>query len=77
MRDYIKLRDGMTEAQVLHLLGRFDHETVRNDGFNGIIQRTWFYIPDPKSSQKWITELLFNNRGRLIRRDRYRVNQRP
>ena len=73
MRDYNLLRNGMTEAEVLYRLGPSDHETVRNDQYNYLLSKTWFYIPAQKSDNKWITELRFNANGELISRDRYRI----
>ena len=73
MRDYIKVRNGMSEAEVLYLLGPYDHETIRADGFDYVFERTWFYIPFKKGSNKWITEIHFNSRGEVKKRDRYRV----
>ena len=45
MRDYIKLRRGMSEAEVLYRLGSPDHETVRSDYHHNILRKTWFFIP--------------------------------
>ena len=73
MRDYNLLRNGMTEAEVLYRIGPSDHETVRSDHYNHIFSKTWFYIPNQGSTNKWITELRFNADGVLISRDRYRV----
>jgi|TARA_B100001996_G_scaffold380591_1_gene368297 hypothetical protein len=73
MRDYITLRTGMTEAEVLYKFGPSDHETVRSDRLDFILSRTWFYIPTRTSTDKWITEIKFDSNGKLIKRDRYRV----
>ena len=73
MRDYITLRTGMTEAEVLYKFGPSDHETIRSDRLDFILSITWFYIPDRSDSEKWITEIKFDSNGRLIKRDRYRV----
>lgn len=73
MRDYNLLTIGMTEAEVLYRIGPFDHETIRSDQYNSILSKTWFYIPDKKSTDSWISEFRFDSRGRLISRDRYRV----
>ena len=73
MRDYITLRTGMTEAEVLYKFGPSDHETIRSDRLDFILSKTWFYIPDRSDSEKWITEIKFGSNGRLIKRDRYRV----
>lgn len=73
MRDYIKLRKGMSEAEVLYRLGAPDHETVKSDYDHNILRRTWFYIPSQQSTDKWITEIEFNSRGRIINLDRNRM----
>ena len=73
MRDYITLRTGMTEAEVLYKFGPSDHETIRSDRLDFILSKTWFYIPDRSDSEKWITEIKFDSNGRLIKRERYRV----
>ena len=73
MRDYITLRTGMSEAEVLYKFGPSDHETIRSDRLDFILSKTWFYIPIKSSADKWITEIKFDSNGRLIKRDRYRV----
>ncbi len=73
MRDYILLKKGMTEAEILYRIGPYDHETIKSDRYNYIFRKTWFYIPAQKSTNKWITELKFDSNGVLISRDRYRV----
>jgi hypothetical protein len=73
MRDYILLKNGMTEAEVLYRIGPYDHETIKSDRYNYILRKTWFYIPPQNSTHKWITELKFDANGVLISRDRYRV----
>ena len=73
MRDYITLRTGMSEAEVLYKFGPSDHETIRSDRLDFVLSKTWFYIPIRSSTDKWITEIKFDSNGRLIKRDRYRV----
>jgi len=73
MRDYIKLRKGMSEAEVLYRLGNPDHETVRSDYHHNILRKSWFFIPKQRSSDKWITEIEFDSRGRIIKLDRNRI----
>jgi hypothetical protein len=73
MRDYITLRTGMSEAEILYKFGTSDHETIRSDRLNFILSKTWFYIPNRSSNDKWITEIKFDSNGKLIKRDRYRV----
>ena len=73
MRDYIKIRNGMSEAEVLYLLGPYDHETIKSDRYDYVFNRTWYYIPQTGGNGKWITELRFNNEGKIIDRDRYKA----
>lgn len=73
MRDFIMLRNGMTEAEVLYQLGPYDHETVRTDHYNYVLEKTWFYIPGNSSTNKWITEIRFDSKGRIVDLDRYKV----
>jgi hypothetical protein len=73
MRDYITLRTGMSEAEILYKFGPSDHETMRSDRLNFVLSKTWFYIPIRSSNDKWITEIKFDSNGKLIKRDRYRV----
>tara|TARA_B100000029_G_C17230586_1_gene835174 strand:+ start:158 stop:451 length:294 start_codon:yes stop_codon:yes gene_type:complete len=73
MRDYITLRTGMSEAEVLYKFGPSDHETIRSDRLDYTLSKTWFYIPNHSSNNKWITEIKFDSNGKLIKRDRYRV----
>ena len=73
MRDYIRLRNGMSEAEVLYRLGPYDHETVRTDRYNYVLEKTWFYIPSHDSTIKWITEIQFNSKGKIVDLDRYKV----
>ena len=74
MRDYIKLRKGMSEAEVLYRLGSPDHETIKSDHHHNILRKTWFFIPALRSSDKWITEIELDSNGRIINLDRNRVN---
>ena len=73
MRDYIRLRNGMTEAEVLYRFGPCDHETVRIDRYDAVLEKTWFYIPGKNSTIKWITEIQFDSKGRITNLDRYKV----
>jgi hypothetical protein len=73
MRDYIILKNDITEAEVLYKFGSPDHETINSDYHHYIISKTWFYIPAQNASDKWITEFKFNGNGKLISKDRYRV----
>tara|TARA_R110000782_G_scaffold73615_1_gene147272 strand:+ start:1979 stop:2272 length:294 start_codon:yes stop_codon:yes gene_type:complete len=73
MRDYIKLRKGMSEAEVLYRLGSPDHETLKTDYHHNILRKSWFFIPAPQSSDKWITEIKFDSNGKIIDLDRDRI----
>lgn len=73
MRDYILIRNEITEAEVLYKFGPPDHETVKSDYHHHILSKTWFYIPARNGSNKWITEFKFNGNGKLISKDRYRT----
>lgn len=73
MRDYIKLRKGMSEAEVLYRLGAPDHETSKTDYHHNILRKTWFFIPTQQSSRKWITEIEFDSNGRIINLDREKL----
>jgi hypothetical protein len=74
MRDYIKLRKGMSEAEVLYRLGPPDHETVKSDYHDSILRKTWFFMPMQQSNGKWITEIEFDANGRIINLDRNRLH---
>lgn len=73
MRDYIKLSKGMSEAEVLYRLGPPDHETVKSDYHQNVLRKSWFFIPLPQNTGKWITEIEFDSNGRIINLDRNRV----
>ena len=74
MHDFIYLRTGMSEAEVLYRIGPSDHETVAYDYFHNILHKIWYYIPgkDEASNKKWITEIHFNRDGRITALDRYK-----
>ncbi|MBL1142461.1 MAG: hypothetical protein D8M62_10490 [Proteobacteria bacterium] len=73
MRDYIILKNEISEAEVLYKFGSPDHETINTDYYNHIRSKTWFYIPVQSGSNKWITEFKFNGNGKLISKDRYLI----
>lgn len=75
MRDYNLLSRGMNEAEVLHRLGPYDHETVAYGHYDRIVARTWYYLPAPHevSNRQWITEIRFNGNGEVTRLDRYKA----
>ncbi len=73
MRDYILLKNEISEAEVLYKFGSPDHETIRSDYHHYILSKIWFYIPTQYGSNKWITEFRFDGNGKLISKDRYRA----
>lgn len=73
MRDYILLKNEITEAEVLYKFGEPDHESVNSDYHHYIISKTWSYIPKQNDFNKWITEFRFNGNGKLVSKDRYRA----
>lgn len=75
MRDFIQLKRGMSEAEVLYRVGGYDHETISSDYHHQVIRKTWFYIPENKSSNNWITEIVFDSRGIVQQLERYKVNR--
>lgn len=75
MRDFIQLKRGMSEAEVLYRVGPYDHETVRFDYYNNIQKKTWYYIPIRNTSNSWITEITFNGSGIIQSLERYRVTK--
>ena len=75
MRDYIKLRRGMSEAEVLYRLGSPDHETSKKRLSPQHIAQDLVLYTSTKSSDKWITEIEFDSNGRIINLDRDRINK--
>ncbi len=73
MRDYILIKNEITEAEVLYKFGSPDHETINSDHYQHILSKTWFYLPKRNGTNKWISEFRFNGNGRLLSKDRYRV----
>ena len=73
MRDYIMLKKGMSEAEVLYRFGPYDHETIRSDTYNYVLEKTWYYIPANGSTNDWITEIRFNSKGKIVDLERYKV----
>ena len=74
MHDFIRLKTGMSEAEVLYRVGPYDHETVTY-GYYGTLYKIWYYIPaiNETSNKKWITEIKFDNSGRISALDRYKL----
>jgi len=74
MRDYILLKNEITEAEVLYKFGVPDHETINSDSYHHVLNKTWSYIPKKNEFNKWITEFKFNGNGKLMAKNRYRAN---
>lgn len=74
MRDYIQLRAGMSEGEVLQRIGIPDHETVVHGHFGAITERTWYYLPGNcgVDNLRWITEITLDGRGKIKALERYR-----
>jgi len=72
MRDYNLLRRGMNEAEVIYRIGPPDHETVYNDYYGHIQRKVWYYIPERKSSRRWLSIITFDGHGIIteLRRER-------
>lgn len=73
MRDFIKLTNGMSEAEILYILGPYDHETIKSDRYHYIFNKTWYYIPSRSGTGQWISEFKFNGDGILIDKKRYKT----
>jgi hypothetical protein len=73
--DFKLLRRGMSEAEVLYRVGVFDYESVRTDHYQNIVEKRWYYIPHVDGSNKWITEIVINQRGEIKNMERYRANR--
>lgn len=73
-RDYLRLDEGMTEAEVFYRLGPADYETYLDDFPDGFrrapLRKRWAYLP-PHGQSGWITEITFNCAGRVSSMDRY------
>jgi len=75
MRDFILLKTGMSEAEVIYRVGPFDYESVNTDYYNNVISKIWYYIPADRGSDKWITEIVIDRKGRIKALERYRVKR--
>jgi len=75
MRDYIQLRRGMSEAEVLYRVGKFYHESIASDYHHNITRKIWYYIPKKSTSKNWITEIEFDSRGLIQQLERYRISK--
>jgi hypothetical protein len=71
-RDYMHLRHGMTEAQVLMRVGPPDYERELYGYYGGIFGRIWYYLPEEYPTREYITEIHFDALGHIRRLERYR-----
>ncbi len=72
MRDYALLRSGMSEAEVIYRLGPCDHEVVYQDPRNYLLRKVCYYLPGPRPSGGWITEVRYDHGGQVTALARYR-----
>lgn len=74
MRDFIRLKNGMSEAEVLYRVGTPDHESLYMDYHHNVLRKVWYYIPARTASNAWITEITFDHAGvvQSLQRDRAR-----
>ena len=71
MRDYHLLDIGMSQAEVEYRVGPPDRESVFHGGYHGGTTKIiWYYIPDGPNG--WITEIIFDARGRIKDTRRYK-----
>ena len=63
MRDFIRLKNGMSEAEVLYRVGAPDHESLFLDYHHNVLHKVWYYIPAGTASNAWITEITFDHAG--------------
>ena len=74
MRDFIKLKRGMSEGEVLYRVGNFDHESIYSDHYQ-VRKKIWYYIPEHIGSKSWITEITFDHTGTVSSLNRYRARK--
>lgn len=67
MRDYLLLRDGMSEAEVLYRIGPYDYESVYADYHRFPLRKVWSYIP-PRGG--WLTQITFDSSGHIWKLER-------
>ncbi|MFQ5660034.1 MAG: hypothetical protein ACE5GZ_06375 [Gammaproteobacteria bacterium] len=75
MRDFIQLKTGMTEAEVLFRIGTYDYESVYTDYHHHLIKKIWYYIPVQKGSDAWISEIVIDHSGQIQSLQRYRARR--
>jgi hypothetical protein len=73
MRDFNLLKRGMSEAEILFRIGPSDHESLYLDYHHNPLRRVWYYIPEQRGSDAWITEIEFDHLGRVQELRRYRA----
>ncbi|MBI1733259.1 MAG: hypothetical protein HYR49_10915 [Gammaproteobacteria bacterium] len=74
MRDFIQLRNGMHEAEVLYRIGAPDYESLSTDYYHNVLRKVWHYLPARDRTNTWITEITFDHAGvvQSLRRTRAR-----
>ncbi len=73
MRDFIRLKNGMSEAEVLYRVGAPDHESLFLDYNHNLLHKVWYYIPAGTASNSWITEITFDHAGAVQSLERNRA----
>jgi hypothetical protein len=66
--DYIYLEDGMSEGEVLLMVGPPDYETLINNFY--LYRKIWYYIPDGNYSGDRLTKITFDANGDVINIER-------
>lgn len=66
--DYIFLKEGMSEGEVLLRVGPPDFVSVVDNFY--LQRRIWYYLPDGNYSGDRLTELTFDVRGKVIQIER-------
>ncbi len=75
MRDFIQLKRGMSEGEVLFRVGASNYESVYSNHHNEILKKVWYYIPTQNGFNAWITEITFDRRGTVSVLNRYRARK--
>ena len=75
MRDFARLKNGMSEAEVLYRVGVPDHESLYLDYHHDVMRKVWYYIPAGTTSNAWITEITFDHVGVVQSLERNRAHQ--
>ena len=73
LRDYLLLREGMSEAEVLYRIGPPDYESAVHGLHYYIVSKTWSYLPASGGSGGWLSEITFDGNGRVWKLERTRL----